>query len=178
LEGVRIRQSTGADEPFFRDLEVQTTWENLPPEDCRRLDREQVGQALDETHELLLARPRNVIFIAEVDGERAGLLWFGPNRNLVTGEVEGWIYNVTVLPAYRGRGIGRMLMQHAENHAGEQGYAVIGLMVAVHNSVARELYHRLDYQDSNILMRKRLPAFSEKASVADPVPGFDPPRPG
>ena len=70
------------------------------------------------------------------------------------------------------RGIGRMLMQHAENHASEQGYAVIGLMVAVHNSVARELYNRLDYRDSNILMRKRLPALSEEAPAADPMPGL------
>src|ERR1700730_9818039 len=27
LEGVRIRQSTDADDPFFRDLEIETTWE-------------------------------------------------------------------------------------------------------------------------------------------------------
>jgi ribosomal protein S18 acetylase RimI-like enzyme len=177
LEGVRIRLSTDADDPFFRDLEMQTTWENLPPEDCRRLDREQVEQALEETHEILLARPGNVIFVAEVDGQRAGLLWFGPNRNLVTGEEEGWIYNVTVLPAYRGRGLGRRLMQHAENYAGEQGYAVIGLMVAVHNAAAREFYHRLDFQDSNLLMRKQLPARSALPPVADPAPGFDPLRP-
>jgi len=172
LSEVRIRQGTDADEAFFRDLEMQTTWENLPPEDCERLEREQVWLALEETHAILRARPGNAIFIAEVDGARAGLLWFGPNRNLVTGEEEGWIYNVTVVPAYRRRGIGRMLMQHAENHASEQGYAVIGLMVAVHNSVARELYHRLDYRDSNILMRKRLPALSEEAPAADPMPGL------
>lgn len=161
MEGVRIRRATDADDAFFRELEMQTTWENLPPEDCRRLEREQVWEALDETHALLLARPGNVIFIAEVDGERAGLLWFGPNRNLVTGEEEGWIYNVTVLPSYRGQGVGRRLMQHAESHAGEQGYAMIGLMVAVHNTAARELYHRLNYRDSNTLMRKQLAAPAE-----------------
>ena len=157
LEGVRIRPGTDADEAFFRELEMQTTWENLPPDDLERLDREQVWLALDETHDLLRARSGNMIFIAEVNGERAGLLWFGPNRNLVTGEEEGWIYNVTVVPDHRGRGLGRLLMQHAESHASEQGYAVIGLMVAVHNTAARELYHRLDYRDSNSLMRKRLP---------------------
>jgi ribosomal protein S18 acetylase RimI-like enzyme len=156
LKAVQIRLGGDADMQFFREVEMQTTWENLPPEDCPRLSREQVWAALDETHELLLTRPGNLFFIAEVEGERAGLLWFGPNRNLVTGEEEGWIYNVTVLPAYRGRGIGQTLMEHAERHAHKQGYAVIGLMVAVHNQVARGLYHRLGYQDSNILMRKRL----------------------
>ena len=156
LKAVKIREGTDADMVFFRELEMQTTWENLPPEDCQRLTREQVWDALDETHELLLARPGNVLFIAEVDGERAGLLWFGPNRNLVTGEEEGWIYNVTVLPGHRGRGIGRLLMEHAEAYARTQGYVIIGLMVAVHNQTARELYRRLQYTDSNILMRKRL----------------------
>jgi ribosomal protein S18 acetylase RimI-like enzyme len=157
LNAVQIRRGADADMGFFRELEMQTTWENLLPEDCSRLEREQVWAALDETHELLLARPGTVLFIAEVDGQRAGLLWFGPNRNLVTGEEEGWIYNVTVLPAYRGQGIGRLLMEHAERHAHEAGFPVIGLMVAVHNQTARELYRRLEYQDSNILMRKRLP---------------------
>src|SRR5207245_771275 len=94
LETVRIRRGTEADQAFFRDLEMQTTWENLPPEDCRRLEREQVWEALDETHAFLRARPGNAIFIAEVDGARAGLLWFGPNRNLVTGEEGGGLYNV------------------------------------------------------------------------------------
>lgn len=171
METLRIRQGTDADAEFFREIELKTTWENLPPEDCRRLAPEQVEQALEETHELLLARPGNVTFIAEVDGNRAGLLWFGPNRNLVTGEEEGWIYNVTVVPAYRGRGIGRLLMQHAERHAREQGYAVIGLMVAVHNEAARKLYHRLDYRDSNILMRKPLVP-SEEAALPDPASGL------
>jgi len=161
LETVRIRPGSEADQEFFRELEMETTWENLPPGDSRRLDREQVELALDETHAILLARPGNQIFIAEVDGERAGLLWFGPNRNLVTGEDEGWIYNVTVVPAFRGRGLGRKLIEHAEQYANEHGYAVIGLMVAVHNPAARALYHRLDYQDSNIVMRKRLPAAGE-----------------
>jgi ribosomal protein S18 acetylase RimI-like enzyme len=156
LKALRIREGTDADTEFFRELEMQTTWENLPPDDCQRLTQDQVWLALEETHQILLARPGHVFFIAEAEGKRAGLLWFGPNRNLVTGEEEGWIYNVTVLPAHRGRGIGRKLMQHAETYAREQGYPVIGLMVAVHNQAACELYRRMDYQDSNILMRKPL----------------------
>ena len=70
MSEVRIRPGTDADEAFFRDLEMQTTWENLPPEDCERLEREQVWLALEETHAFLRARPGNAIFIAEVDGAR------------------------------------------------------------------------------------------------------------
>jgi ribosomal protein S18 acetylase RimI-like enzyme len=154
---VRIRQGTPEDSAYFQELEFQTTWENLCPEDQARLSAARVREALKETHEILLSRPGNALFIAEAeDGRRAGLLWFGENRNLVTGEIEGWIYNITVSPDFRGQGIGTLLMRHAEEHAREEGYHTVGLMVAVHNETARRLYERLNYREGNILMRKRL----------------------
>jgi ribosomal protein S18 acetylase RimI-like enzyme len=155
--GVRIRKGSTDDFDFFQEMEVETTWENLSPEDRARLTRAQVSEALTETHDILLARPGNALFVAETEaGERAGLLWFGESRNLVTGEVEGWIYNISVVPSFRGRGVGAQLMSHAEAHAREQGYGQIGLMVAVHNEVARRLYTRAGYTESNIVMRKRI----------------------
>jgi ribosomal protein S18 acetylase RimI-like enzyme len=154
---VRIRKSTPEDAAFFDEMEFQTTWENLLPEDQVRLAPARVREALKETHELLLARPGNALFIAETgEGRRAGLLWFGENRNLVTGEIEGWIYNITVAEEFRGQGIGAQLMRYAEEYARDEGYHTVGLMVAVHNDVARRLYQRLNYQEGNILMRKRL----------------------
>jgi ribosomal protein S18 acetylase RimI-like enzyme len=155
--GFRIRKGTTDDFDFFQEMEVETTWENLSPEDRARLTRAQVSQALTETHDLLLARPGNALFIAETEaGEPAGLLWFGENRNLVTGEIEGWIYNVSVVPHFRGQGIGAQLVRHAEAHARQEGYQLIGLMVAVHNEVARRLYANSGFAESNIVMRKRL----------------------
>ncbi len=68
METLRIRRGTDQDAEFFRELELQTTWENLLPEDQERLGREWVSEALEVTHELLLARPGNVFFIAEVEG--------------------------------------------------------------------------------------------------------------
>ena len=103
--------------------------------DCRRVrsTEEAVREALAVTHELLLGRPGSAIFVAEAEGgERVGLLWFGENRNLITGENEAWVYNVSVLPSQRGRGIGAMLMERAETYAREAGYASLGLMVASH----------------------------------------------
>ncbi len=49
-------------------------------------------------------------------------------------------------------------MAHAENYARGQGYRVIGLAVAIHNLAALGLYQQLDFQQSNILMRKPLAA--------------------
>jgi ribosomal protein S18 acetylase RimI-like enzyme len=155
--GIRLRPAARADDPFFREMEFQTTWESLDDADRRRLGPQDIRDALRITHEVLLSRPGNRIVIAEDEqGERLGLLWFGINRNLVTGQEEAWIYNISVVPEHRGRGIGRVLMEHAEALARDGGFPILGLMVSSHNARARRLYEHLHFEASNIVMRKRL----------------------
>ena len=154
---IRFRPATRKDDDFFLRTELQTTWASLDPEDRERLRREEVREALAVTHEILLAREGTQVLIAEDEtGERVGLLWFGTNRNLVTGEDEAWVYNVTVVPEHQGMGIGRKLMEHAEKLAREGGFAILGLMVSSHNERARALYEKLDFRATNLVMRKRL----------------------
>ena len=145
------------DDAFFRQVEFQTTWESLGPADQERLGQATVREALSVTHELLLERPGTQVVIAEDEaGERVGLLWFGVNRNLVTGEDEAWIYNITVLPEHQGKGYGKQIMSHAEELAQRSGFSVIGLMVSSHNERAQRLYEAFSYEPTNLLMRKRL----------------------
>jgi ribosomal protein S18 acetylase RimI-like enzyme len=154
---LRIRRGTDRDMPFFEAMEFETTWHNLASEERETLDPAQVREALGATHALLLDRPANAFFVAEsAAGERVGLLWFGENRNLLTGETEAWIYNVSVVASHRGQGIGAQLVAHALAYARERGYRTLGLMVATHNVAARRLYSRLGFEESNVLMRRRL----------------------
>jgi ribosomal protein S18 acetylase RimI-like enzyme len=154
---IRFRPATRADDAFFRRMEFYTTWESLDPEDRERLGPQEVREALDATHELLMQRPGNRILIAEDEqGERLGLLWFGISRNLVTGEEEAWVYNVSVAEGHQGQGIGLRIMQHAEELARADGFRSLGLMVSSHNARARALYEKLAFQTTNLLMRKRL----------------------
>jgi GNAT superfamily N-acetyltransferase len=145
-------------EEFFFQLEAETTWDSLPL-DKRNISRDEFHERLKQTHHEMLALPGHVIFIA-VDkntGDKMGLLWFGPRFNALSCEEEAWIYNLTVLSEYRGRGVGKILMRHAETHAQSQNYDSIGLMVSSHNLGARSLYEKMEYSESNILMRKVLP---------------------
>jgi ribosomal protein S18 acetylase RimI-like enzyme len=154
---IRLRAATPADDPFFREMEFLTTWASLGPEDRERLRPEDIWDALQVTHEVLLARPGNAVVIAEDDaGTRVGLLWFGVNRNLVTGEDEAWVYNVSVAPEHQGQGIGAKLMAYAEHLARKGGYHTLGLMVSTHNTPARALYEKLQFRTCNHLMRKKL----------------------
>lgn len=154
---MRIRLATDADMPFFQELEFGTTWESLTERERSITTQGAVREAQRETLDLLLHRPGNAIYIAESPaGERAGMLWFGENRNPLTGEVEAWIYNISVVPAFRGQGVGSLLMAHAEALAREGGYRSLGLMVASHNEGARRLYARLGFDETNVLMRRWL----------------------
>jgi ribosomal protein S18 acetylase RimI-like enzyme len=154
---VRFRPAAPEDDPFFKEMEFATTWTSLDPLDQERLPPEQIREALDQTHEILLARPGNRIIVAEDPrGRPLGLLWFGINRNLITGEEEAWVYNVSVVEAARGQGLGRLLMAHAEELARAGGFPTLGLMVSCHNEPARILYERLAFRPTNVVMRKAL----------------------
>lgn len=157
MSEIRFRPATRADDAFFRKIELETTWQSLDAVDQARFSRDDIRDALEATHEALLARPGNQVIVAEDEnGNRVGLLWFGINRNLITGEDEAWVYNVTVVPEHRRKGIGRRLIEHAEKLAREGGFAVLGLMVSSHNTGARALYESLSFEATNLLMRKRL----------------------
>ncbi|MFP4343162.1 MAG: GNAT family N-acetyltransferase [Anaerolineales bacterium] len=60
---------------------------------------------------------------------------------------EGWVIgNVVVHPDFRGRGIGRALMERALETAEEQDARWVGLEVRADNAVARGLYERLGFR--------------------------------
>lgn len=152
-----IRPATAEDAEFFFALDEQTTWESLP-RDRRKQGRADFSARLRRTLETMLDQPGHVVFIAcdPHSGEKLGLLWFGPRFNPVSGEDEAWIYNLTVLEAHQKRGVGKLLLQHAEAHAQAVGFEVVGLVVASHNSRARSVYESAGYHESNVLMRKAL----------------------
>lgn len=161
---VFIRTATEDDAEFFFQLELQTTWDNLPRSCGTAWKRDAVREALCATHHVLLQMPGNAFFIAEVEERRAGLLWFGAKHNHISGQEEGWVYNVTVRDEFRRRGIAKRLLARGEEYARMMGYDIMGMSVAVHNEVAQELYRSLGYEQSNIILRKPLNGGEKKAS--------------
>jgi ribosomal protein S18 acetylase RimI-like enzyme len=57
-----------------------------------------------------------------------------------------YIGNVAVLPALRGRGIGRQIMEHMHAEARELGASLCALDVSAQNPRAEALYTRLGYR--------------------------------
>jgi len=95
------------------------------------------------------------LFAAEVAGEVVGSLWLAEQaRGGPDGQ--GWVYDVEIDPAYRGKGYGRALMEVAERQAREYGCSSLGLNVFGGNEVAIRLYQSLGYRTTSQQMNKRL----------------------
>ena len=84
-------------------------------------------------------------FVATIDGQHAGLALCRPSES---GDPDsGWVSTLGVLPAFRGRGLGTALLQHACAEFQRRGLARAGLGVDAENvSGAVRLYERVGMQ--------------------------------
>jgi ribosomal protein S18 acetylase RimI-like enzyme len=98
-----------------------------------------------------------VLLVGETAGEVVGLVWVGPAP---AGRAGWWIYDIEVVPAQRGRGYGRALLEAAEREAQRRGGHSIGLNVFGGNDVALSLYESSGYHVAAIHMQKRFASSS------------------
>jgi len=81
------------------------------------------------------------------------------------------VSSVAVLPEFRGLGIGRSLVEHAQRFATEQGRDRVVLDVLAHNTAALALYERLGYVEYHRFRAYELPRLP--AAIVAPQPrGF------
>jgi GNAT superfamily N-acetyltransferase len=114
-------------------------------------------KAVDDMADLLgdrLATEGHGFFVADVGGEPAGWLWIAERPGMSGRQL--WIYEVRVDEAHRGEGLGRALMERAEEEARDRRLPQIGLNVFGGNEVARGLYRSLGYFESAVFMVKRI----------------------
>jgi ribosomal protein S18 acetylase RimI-like enzyme len=97
------------------------------------------------------------LLVGETAGEVVGLVWVGPAP---AGRAGWWIYDIEVVPAQRGRGHGRALLEAAEREAQRRGGQSIGLNVFGGNDVALGMYESSGYEVAAIQMQKRFASSS------------------
>lgn len=109
-----------------------------------------------------LATPGQHLFsiVVELDGggdRVVGSLWLSiaPGATGGAGDV-GFIEELVVEPAHRGRGIGAAAMCALEDAAPGLGLRALTLQVYAHNPRALALYERLGYQATGIRLRKHI----------------------
>lgn len=143
------------DAASFRALNQRTFRDSVPP-------GEPVNEAEFRKHHAWLLEhfapqdpARSTVFVAEVDGRYAGHIWIGTQTDFFTRRTDPWIFDISVLPEFRRKGIARRLHDQALQHLRATRQSTVGLQVMAHNEVAAKFYARLGYQTrASSLMRR------------------------
>jgi len=121
------------------------------------------GQEMTDTDSRILADrllndyPDTVIFIAEDERNiPVGFIHIQPGNDFYNKEKHAHISDVIVAPGTEGRGIGRLLMNKAEEWAREREFRWLTLSVFAQNTRARELYKNIGYGEDIIKCVKEL----------------------
>ena len=99
--------------------------------------------------------PGQLIFRVVAESQPVGWLWVSLHHPLAVPGV-GFIYDIVIDEAFRGRGYGREPMRLAELEAQRNGLHGLALHVFGHNGVARSLYSSLGYRETSVRMQKDL----------------------
>jgi len=81
--------------------------------------------------------------VAEADGRVVGYASFGIGYNTDIAAREPWMHDLFVLPAWRGRGVGRMLVTAVARQAARRGLGCLEWGVRGSNARALRFYRRL-----------------------------------
>ena len=155
---VIIREAKETDLQLVRKYTVETGWTTVLSENERKqLDKEKWTKHILEGFERLSKRETDRIFVAEDESHTfLGYLWIGEGSNMMTGLKHGYVYDVFVKEEFRGRGIGKMLLEKAESYCRKRGYSRILLMVSVSNQAAISLYDNIGFKAEQTYMAKVL----------------------
>jgi putative acetyltransferase len=100
-------------------------------------------EATDHLYELFSQTPRSAYFVAELNGEVLGGGGIFPTQGLPADTVE--LVKLYLLPAARGRGVGKALIMHCFEAARAHGYARVYLETTDELTQAIPLYERLGF---------------------------------
>jgi ribosomal protein S18 acetylase RimI-like enzyme len=101
-----------------------------------------------------LNSPDQYLFTMKDNNEIIGYIWFcerGPADNR-----KAYLLDIIIEEQYRGKGYGKKAMLLLEEKVKYLGLKHIGLHVFGHNNRAYELYKKLGYVETNIVMEKVL----------------------
>jgi ribosomal protein S18 acetylase RimI-like enzyme len=108
----------------------------------------------------MLAEPDAALFVAELDGEIAGLVTAAiresPAVSILVPRRYGYVDSLIVLESLRRMGIGRLLIERVHQWALERGLDEVELNVWEFNEGAKSLYDSMGYATSRRTLRKRL----------------------
>jgi len=155
---VEIRLGGKQDWPFVYALSKSVMADSVSP--WRKQDLDQTVKYRDSMLRGFwrwIEQTGSKVLIAEENGQAVGyLILYLDSREELTGLLQGWVMDFAVLQEWRGRGIGKALLQAAEDYCRGEGLGYLGLAVTSHNSRALKLYQDFGFAEERKLMVKVL----------------------
>jgi ribosomal protein S18 acetylase RimI-like enzyme len=130
--------------------EAHVSAKSWPAEGARERAADEYAQLLPEG----VTTPGHHLYTARDGDRRIGMIWFA-ERPHGAGRA-AFLYDIEVEAGLRGRGHGEALMRAMEHEVRSAGLKAVGLQVFGNNSVARSLYRKLGYVETNVVMAKDL----------------------
>jgi len=100
---------------------------------------------------MMLANPQGCLLVAEEDGRVVGMC----SGQLLVSTAEGGpsllVEDVVVDEQWRGRGVGRLLMEAVSRWAGERKVSRLQLLADRNNAPALAFYHRLGWKGTELI---------------------------
>jgi ribosomal protein S18 acetylase RimI-like enzyme len=152
---IHIRPATMNDLPFIRSLAERfarvgtPAWRDAAKMwEFHRQSAEEVGYAINT---------RDLVLIAEdAQNVRLGFVHVTHVTDFFTQEAQGYVADLAVSEQAEGQGVGRKLMEQAEEWARAQGYRILTLDVFASNTHARSFYAHRGYVEETVKMVKEL----------------------
>jgi GNAT superfamily N-acetyltransferase len=152
---VRIRAASDADREFVISLMPRLV--EFGPPAWRDAAQMTAHDTRVITESLLNPTPDTAVFIAEdAGGSPLGFIHLHAATEHYNREEHGHVEDIIVAPEGEGRGVGRALLEKAEEWARGRGYRWLTLSVFAENLRAREVYRRLGYGEDMVKCVKEL----------------------
>lgn len=133
--GLVIRPATAADAPDVQALWNLAIRETLITFNAQEKTLPEVAQAITGL---------DAFFVAYDAGKLLGYASYGPFRSGI-GYAHSREHSIMLAPKARGRGLGRRLMQHIEEHARTQGIHILVAGISSANSGAEPFHKALGF---------------------------------
>ena len=154
MAGVSVRPYEPGDRDFVLSLARRFVAFELPPwrdpEECAAGVRRDIERNIDAP------KPHMHSFVAVLDGERAGFLHLQRQEDFFTGHPVCHVSDIVTAEGFERRGVGTVLLGHAESWARDNACSFISLAVFESNRRARALYERQGYATELLRMMRPL----------------------
>jgi ribosomal protein S18 acetylase RimI-like enzyme len=172
-DDIRIRQAGPADRAALREAIIE-----LQEFERRLSDTRRPGEAIADAY---LARMESraahggAILIAEADGTFVGFVTCEFREVDYIAETPdsnrfGYVSDICVLPAWRGRQIARLLLEAAERHLAPHAITRLRINVLANNTSARRSYESAGFVAYEVLYEKAIGAQVVSGRHRDPPP--------